>query len=664
MHLDFLNDLLIVFAIGGIVVYAVRPLRLPAIIGLLVAGTVVGPHGMSLVDDVGRVEALAEIGVVLLLFTIGLEFSLSQLVSMWRVVVGAGAGQMALTIGLVGAAGMALASGWRQAVFMGFLAALSSTAIVLRMVGDRGELGTPHGRVAVGVLLFQDLMVVPLVLFTPLLAEGGGSMATLARTLGIAAAVVAGVVLAARRVIPFVLERVVATRSRELFLTLVVVLCLGTAWLTSLAGLSLALGAFLAGLAISESEYGHQALAESIPFRNAFGSLFFVSIGMLLDVGFVAANAAAVLLVTLLVIVLKALAAGVPALLIGYPPRVAAWSGLALAQIGEFAFVLSHAGLQLKLLSAEQYQLFLACSVLSMMATPGLVRVGDVVAARLAALPTTPRGARLVGDANESTELRDHVVIAGYGLNGKNLARTLRTAGIRYVVLEMNPATVQAARAEGEPVMYGDTTSASILEHAGISRARVLVVAISDAAATRQTIVVAKSLSARLHVLARTRFVREVEELRRLGADDVIPEEFETSIEIFARVLACYSVARNVVLDLVAHVREGGYEMLRNPHAPRLAERPLVDLPGVEVETVELEGRSQAVGKSLVELELRTRTHATVLAVRRGDDVHGAPGPDFRLEVGDGVILVGSREALDRALTLLDDGDDAEAPPG
>ncbi|HVZ30908.1 MAG TPA: cation:proton antiporter, partial [Polyangiaceae bacterium] len=289
MDYRFLQDLLVVFAFGGLVAFALGRLKLPALVASLITGALIGPHGLSLIEDVHRVEVLAEVGVVLLLFTIGLESSLGRLLEMWRVLL-FGGGQVALTILLVAACCWGSTVDFKPALFFGFLAALSSTASVLGLLREKARLGTPLGRISLAILLFQDLCLVPLMLLTPILAGQGGGAASVLWTLLRALVLIALVVLAARRIMPWMLARVVRTRSRELFLTFLLVLCLGTAYLTSLAGLSLALGAFLAGLAVSESEYSHQALAEAIPFRDAFGSLFFVSIGMLVDVHFLATH--------------------------------------------------------------------------------------------------------------------------------------------------------------------------------------------------------------------------------------------------------------------------------------------------------------------------------------------------------------------------------------
>ncbi|HLV22664.1 MAG TPA: cation:proton antiporter [Polyangiaceae bacterium] len=659
MEFQFLEDLLVVLALGGVVVYLLRLIKLPPIVGLLLAGAAMGPHGMSLVGDVHRVEILAEIGVIFLLFTIGLEFSLAQLLKMWRVLLGAGGGQVLLTIGAVAGVTFAMGNAPGKAAFFGFLAAMSSTAIVLRLLGERAELGTPVGRIALGILLFQDLCIVPLMLLTPYLAGAGGGGSALLGTLAKAAAVVVGVVLLARWVVPPVLMRVVKTRSRELFLTLLLVLCLGTAYLTSLSGLSLALGAFLAGLAISESEYSHQAMAEAIPFRDAFGSLFFISIGMLMDAVFVAQNLPLVLAVVLAILAIKTLTAALPAFAIGYPLHLALTAGFSLSQVGEFAFVLSRSGRSLELIDSTEYQVFLSGSVLTMVVTPGLLHLGRVLAKRL------PQKALGMGAKNEELgerpsahpDLHDHVVIAGYGVNGQNLARALAAADIPYVILEMNPETVRAARGRGEPIHYGDCTRAPVLQGLGIEKARMYVVAISDPASTRQSVSLARSHNAALFILVRTRFVAEMAELRKLGADEVIPEEFETSIEIFARVLDRFSVPKNLILDLVSQVRGGMYDMLRSPRSSRRSLMAgLEGLEGVQIERLYVKQGSSAEGQSLAELQLRQATGASVLAIQRAGQVHGNPPADYRLLAGDVLMVVGDQKAIDAALEVVDPG--------
>ncbi len=656
MHeFGFLRDLLIAFALGGVVVYLLRPFKVPPLVGLLVAGVLLGPHGLSLVHDTKNVETLAEIGVVLLLFTIGLELSIGQLVGMWRTLVLGGGAQVVLTVLFISlSASAAGVSTGGKSLFFGCLVSLSSTAIVLAMLGQKGELGTPPGRAALGVLLFQDLCIVPLMLLAPFLAGKGGGAQDIAITVASAVGIVVGVVIAARRLVPAILYRVVRTRSRELFLTLLMVLCLGTAYLTSLAGLSLALGAFLAGLAISESEYSHQALAEAIPFRDAFASLFFVSIGMLMDVRQVIDAPLRVAAVVGAIIVLKFIATSLPLVLLGQSARVAVSAGFVLAQVGEFAFVLAHSGLGLGLLTPAEYQVFLAASVITMLVTPLLHFAGTSLGSKMGADKSlVPWAKAAPAPLAHSEEHQDHVVIVGYGVNGTNLARALRSADVKYVILELNPETVRRARAEGEPIEFGDSTRQAILQRAGIARARVVVVAISDAAATRATVSLAREEAPQAHIVVRTRYVAEIVELKELGADDVVPEEFETSIEIFSRVLHHYDVPRNVVLDLSTHVRDGMYEMLRAPSAPAPTAGK-ADLAGVPTETLCVREGSLAAGKSPRELDLRARTGASLIAVRRGESLSPNPSPDSRLEAGDIVVLIGERAQLDAALVLFD----------
>jgi monovalent cation:H+ antiporter-2, CPA2 family len=648
MEFGFLEDLLIVFAIGGLVVYALGRVKVPAVVGLLIAGAVIGPHGLSLVGDVHHVEVLAEIGVVLLLFTIGLEFSMEHLTRIWKSIVIGGGGQVLLSAGVVFLLAWLSGRALGISLFFGFLAALSSTAIVLRILGDRAELHSPAGRVSLGILLFQDLCIVPFVLLTPFLAGHGDGASNLLVTLLKAVGVIVGVLLAARLLVPAILLRVVRTRSRELFLTLLLVLCLGTAWLTSLSGLSLALGAFLAGLAVSESEYSHQAMAEALPFRDAFGSLFFVSVGMLMDVSFLMHNLVLVGVVLTVLVGLKVVTTAVPALVLGSSMRVAITAGFSLAQVGEFAFVLCKSGVELGLLNQREYQVFLSGSVLSMIFTPFLHALGIHIARRF-----PERAPRDI--AEESTAgLTDHVVIAGYGINGQNLARALAASSIPYVILEMNPESVRNGRRKGQPIQFGDCTRLAVLEGLGILEARLFVIAISDAASTRQAVSIARSANPGLYIIVRTRFVSEIEELTKLGANEVIPEEFETAVEIFSRVLHNFEVPRNVILDLVNSVRSGMYEMLRGARPMLHAAAEIGAFSGAEVMKLKVREGSPVCGHTLAELGVRAKTGAMVLAVRRDGTDYANPDAGFRIELGDELVMMGGESALDAALIMID----------
>src|ERR1051325_6891063 len=549
MQFQLLRDLAIIFAGSLLVILLFHRLKLPALPGFIVAGVLLGPNALGLVSDVHQVESLAEVGVILLLFTIGIEFSLSRLREMGRQVVIGGGAQVLLTVGLSAALAAGLGLAWPVAVLVGFLVALSSTAIVLKGLADKGEIDTPHGRLATGVLIFQDLCVVPMMLVLPYLAggSGGGGGGGVAWALTKAGLVVAGVLVLARTVVPRALSEIVKTRSRELFLIAVILVGTLTALGTAAAGASLALGAFLAGLVISESDYGHQAMAELLPFRDVFISLFFVTVGMLVQVSFLRDHPAlAVAGVAAIMGGKSALAALGPAVL-GYSGRVALLAGLAVSQIGEFSFVL-----------AGRSQPFLPVGVLTMLVTPFGMQSGPALLhglERLIPLDRLLPGFRPQALTPVEEPLTDHAIVAGDGLNGSNLAAALRSIRAPYLIVELNAQTVRQARARGEPAFYGDATREEILRGLGAGRARMFVVAISDPAATRRMVRVARALNPRIYIIARTRYVVEMPELTRLGADVVIPEEFETSIEIFARVLAHYGVPRGDIERLVAEIR-------------------------------------------------------------------------------------------------------------
>jgi CPA2 family monovalent cation:H+ antiporter-2 len=509
------------------------------------------------------------------------------------------------------------------------------------------------------VLLFQDLLVVGCMVLLPLLAARGGGGPPLWQSLGLGAGVVVLLLLTGRYLVPRLLFQVVRTQNRELFLMVLVLLCLGSSFLTAAMGWSLALGAFLAGLALSESEYATQTLAEVLPFRDTLASLFFISVGMLLDLSFLVAHLPLVLATVLAVVGLKFVAGGLPTLLAGYPLRIAVLTGVTLAQIGEFSFILAERGLALGLFDHAQEQTFLAAAVLTVTLTPLLIASGPSLADLLNGLPLPERwraGRQPAEPSGERVTARNHVVIVGYGLNGRNLARVLQAVDIEYVVLELNPETVRQARRQGEPVYYGDCTRAAVLEHLGIRAARMLVVAISDPASTRRAVQLSRRLHPGLHIIVRTRYLSEVRELRLLGANLIIPEEFETSVEIFAQVLREYEVPRNLILDLIDRVRGDHYEVLRDTKVPAMrVVLPYANiLEKMAIESCWIRDTSPVRGRTVGELNLRAATGATLMAVRREGKLLLNPGPDLCFEAGDLALLIGDRPQVDRALCLLD----------
>ena len=581
----FLADLLVVFAVTAVVVFAFGRAHLPSVVGLLVSGVLVGPYGLSLVSDVESVELLAEIGVIVLLFTVGLEFSMSRLMVMLPDMARIGVPQIVGTTVVV-----MLATWWylgtlAQAVFAGILVAMSSTAIVLRLLAERGETGTPHGRIAVAVLLLQDLLVVVAMLAVPLLADAAGVapetpspaapalFANPVASIAAGFAAVAALVFAGRRIVPAVLHEVVRQRNRELFLITIVLVCLGTAALTAQLGLSLALGAFLAGLSLAESEYGHQAFTEVLPFRDTLASLFFVSVGMLLDVRFLVGHAALVTATVVAIIVAKTLVTAVPAWLAGCSPRASLLAGAGIAQVGEFSFVLGSRGAEVGLLDAADYQTFLAAAVVTMAVTPIVTASLPGLIERVSRGRRWARALAEVPPESGGPALADHVIIAGFGVNGRNLAAALGEFGVPHVILELNPETVRRERLAGRDIRYGDCTRAAVLGQAGLERARAYVIAISDPASTRRSVRVARELAPAVRIFVRTEYLSEVDELETLGADEVIPAEFETALTIFDRVLGMYEVPEETIEELVEKMRLENYGFLRSARSARPGRR-------------------------------------------------------------------------------------------
>jgi CPA2 family monovalent cation:H+ antiporter-2 len=636
-QLNMLQDLIVIFGAALVAVLLLSRLRLPAIAGYIVAGALLGPSGFGWVEDVHEIEQLAEVGVVLLLFTIGLEFSVKELKRLGRVLVVGGALQVGLTTAAV--TGLALAGGLSLArgIFLGFVVALSSTAIVLKGLAGRGETDAPHGRLIVGVLLFQDLCVVPMILLAPLLAGDGGGVGSIARVMLTGAAVVVATLILARKAVPRLLHLVARTGSREIFILAVVLACAGIAWLTSFVGLSLALGAFLAGIILADSEYAHQAFSDVLPLREIFTSLFFVSMGMLLDLRVVAESPGPVFALVGAVLVGKTLLATVAGLAARFPLRVALLGGLAVSQIGEFSFVLANVGRRVGLLEAGEMRLLFAASVITMLVTPFALRFGPRVAAGAARLRVLDRLLGLSGDgqAGAPEGLSGHVIILGYGVGGEMMAEVLKSAEIPFVTIDLNAERVREARGRGEPVYYGDVTSPETLQRVRVGEARQVVVLLNDPSATLRAVRTARRLAPDTPIAARARYVADVPVLLQAGATEAVAQEFEASLEIIRRVMKSEGVATNPS---------------KTPGATPLARR----LPaGLEVESLPVREGDWIAGRTLAEAQLRARAGATVVALSRGDDTAAQPSPGDVFEVGDVVSLVGDTGQIEAARDLL-----------
>ena len=655
------TDLLIILAFSVPVAFACLRLKLPLLVGLMLTGIVIGPYGLGLIKELEAIEILAEIGVMLLLFTIGLEFSLHRLREMKRLVLVGGGLQVALTIGAVVAVALVFGRSVNQAVFFGFLVALSSTAIVLKSYAERNETNAPHGRAGVGILLFQDISIVLMMLLVPVLGgKDAASLGAIATKLGGSLLGLIVIVAAAWFLVPLMLKQIVSLKNPEVLLLLVVLLCLAISFVTAQFGLSLALGAFIAGMVLAESDFSHQVTADILPFRDVFNSIFFVSIGMLLSITALMENMFTVFLWVVFLVVGKALIVWTVIQLLGFPQRVAAMTALGLAQIGEFSFVLAKAGRSVDLLPDVDYQSFLGASIISMIITPFMI----AVAPRFGYLVQRIVPDKADADAGNGGEedlhitstggLNNHVIIVGYGLNGRNLARVLRAVMVSYTVLELNAEVVREAKEKGEKINYGDATRREVLHHAAVENANALVLAMSDPQAVRRTVSQARELNDKIYIVVRTRYTSEITELLRLGADEVIPEEFETSIEIFSRVLLRYGVDRHTIEHQIQRIRQQGYEMLRSPSIQRIETTNLkTALQAAITETFKLDGASPAVGKNLGELNLRNETGATLIAVVRGDKTKISPGANYTFEENDILILFGKPEKIEQAIKIL-----------
>jgi CPA2 family monovalent cation:H+ antiporter-2 len=645
----FLEELLLILAVataGGVIF---ERLRLPSIAGFLVVGAIVGPGGLGWIDDPARVQALAGLGVVFLLFEIGLELPLDRLRRMWRPALVAGGLQVAITLAAVAAIATGLGAEPRAAAVLGALVAMSSTALVIGLLSQRGEIDAPHGQLAIGILLFQDLCVVPFLLAVPILASGsraGGSDVALAVLRALAAlALFAGV---ARFALPALLDRVARLRSREIFTMVAFLAVMGSAVVAEKIGLTLAVGAFIGGLVLSLSPYAHQLYAEVVPLRGVLLGTFFTAVGMLFDPATAAREWVAVLGYAAGVVVLKSgLVAAIVALALGMGPRVGILTGLSLAQTGEFSFVLAGVAGAAGLLDADLQQVFIAGSIATLAATPFLVFAAPRIASRIAGQIALPR------EPVASERHAHHVIVVGFGLAGKTVARVLRSRGIRYTAIDANAVRVREAVARGEPVVYGDAARRTVLERLGVRDAQLVVVAISDPIATRETVALVRALAPSVPILARIHFVLDVDALARAGATRVVVEELESTLELVGAMLRQFGVPEESVARFAAELREEGYEFLRAPDTiidPWLADL----LEGIASEWVEVPATFTREA-TLAELAVRERTGASVVAVQRGGSANVSPSADFAVRAGDRLLSVGGPAAIERLRRLLSD---------
>jgi CPA2 family monovalent cation:H+ antiporter-2 len=650
-----LPQLLILLAFSVLVVTAFRRLRMPPIVGYLAVGMLLGPFAFNMATD-GIAPVLAELGVVFLVFTLGLEFSLPRMLSIRREALGIGGAQVVLTTALITGVVWWLDVTLPVAVIIGGALAMSSTAIVIRQLGEQGELNRSHARIAVGILLFQDLAFVPLLALESALS-GTDQLDMVAIFGAVARAAVALVLVLTvlRWLVRPLFHEIARARSSELFTLTALLVSLGAAWATHEVGLSMALGAFLAGMLLAETEYRHQIESVIRPFRDVLLGLFFITVGTLLDLQLLVRNLWLVLLLVLLLQLIKAAIVTAAARLVSGGLRRSLRAGLIVAQGGEFGFALLTLMLNDHLADAALIQPLLAATVVGMIVSPFIIRHNERIANFLLRTQTEDLSVqeRELAITQHSAQ-RDHVIVCGYGRVGQNLARVLEQQGFEYIALDMDTRRVRAAREAGNPVVYGDGGRGEILELVGIEHCSVLVITFADPQVAIGIIKVVRELRPSLPVLVRTQDDTRLDDLQKAGATEVVPETLEASLMLASHLLLLLKVPVTRVFETIGDIRNNRYAMLQHVFRtddPRRARNQQSSL--AQLQTVVLPPGAYAVGRSVADMELADRAKVLVTGIRRDGILGQQPDATTLFREGDIVVLYGTADALEHGEKLL-----------
>lgn len=660
--LNFFHQLIIILGFSIPVIYIFNKIKLPSIIGFLITGIIIGPFGLKLIDDMAGIQLMAEIGVAFLLFTIGIEIRLSRFLKHSSEILLTGGLQILCTFFVGMIIGFTMQLSISQSIFIGFILVHSSSALILKILKDRDDEASPQGRISIGVILFQDMMVVPMMLLIPFLAgESGPDALMIIWKLVKSILIIVVILVAARYVIPRVLERLVNMNMRDVLVIASVVITMGIAGITESLGLSLAIGAFLAGLALSDTDFTHQIISDISPFRDVFLSVFFVAFGMILNLDFLRENPDYIILISLIIIMIKATIVFGLVKLLKYPLRVALLSGVLLSQIGEFSFVLASQGFKNNIISNDIYQTFIGASVLTFIVTPLLTSLVYYLLARKNIFDPTQRDVKL----DERVPVSNHVIICGMGLNGRNLVKVLKDTAINYVIIDLNFQKIKKSKSKGDKnTIWGDASSVEILRRANVEAARVMVIAISDRFLTKSCLSNAKAIHPNLHVIVRTKYVADIEDLLAMGADDVIPEEFETSIQIFSRVLKMFHIPNSIILAQGNIIRNKSYGVFREVRYTQEAFDQISQiLAQGTIETYYIAAKNPIIGRSIRDVNLKAKSGAMIINIIRNNQTITNPPSDFVLQAADQLILFGSHDAIDLGLKILDGNnhDDASA---
>lgn len=655
MELSVLKDIVIIFALSSLVNYLFTRIKVPTIIGYMLTGVLVGPKLMGIINAPQEIELMAEIGVVLLLFMIGMEFSLNHLFKIRRRVFLGGFLQLTLTTLVTTFLAHAYDLNWKASLFVGFLTALSSTAVVLKLLQDRSEITSNYGRTVLGILIFQDVILVPLMLFTPFLGGTEINYSGEIVMLALKSVIIIGFLYIGNRwLMPKLLHKIAMTRNQELFMMIVLLICLSVALMTYQMGMPLAFGAFLAGLMISESEYSHDAFGNLVTFRDTFTSFFFVSIGMLLDLSFVASHFVLILSTVAIVVLLKMLVGAFTAFLLGHTFKGTILVGVALSQVGEFSFILAKLGKDYSILDNYFYQLFLAVAVITMSISPFVIQLGTSISNLLLKLPIPKWMIEGLFPLKqiEIPDLHNHLVLIGKDSRAQNLSKMAKYYNLPYVSIVFDPEIARHRQEKGETVVYGDAFNLPILQKAHVDKAHIVVISIGKLDVLKVIIDKVRQLNKHAAIVVRTRHIEDIEALYKIGATQVIPEEFETAIDLFERVMANFLLPRKDIDTAIDQIRSDHYGIFME-ETTNTKYNISKDIPDVEIIPMEIMANASIIGKTLVESQLRQTYGITLVALKRDQKVIDHPKPTIIFAEGDVAYLLGKTEQITRVSELF-----------
>jgi CPA2 family monovalent cation:H+ antiporter-2 len=655
MELSILTNIVIIFALSTGVNLVFTRLKIPTVVGYLLTGIIAGPKMFSLVTGDNEIEILAEIGVALLLFTIGMEFSLKHLMKIRRMVFFGGVLQVGVTAAVFYLVSKQFGLNWQTGLFIGFLVALSSSAMVLKLLQERSELTSNYGHTVLGILIFQDLLLVPLLLFSNILSDSNIDLFRELVILTLKASFIITLVFVGNKwILPKLLHIIAMTKNQELFLMSIFLICFSIALLTWKLGMSIAFGAFLAGLMISESEYSHNAFANLLPFKDTFSSFFFVSIGMMLDISFIMENPLLILLSVVLVIILKTIIAGGTGFLLGHTFKGTIMVGIALCQVGEFSFILAGIGHDLLILNDLIFQQFLAVAVITMALTPFLMKLSSPLANFFLKFPLPDFMVNGLFPLKEVfiPEMENHLVIIGKDASAIKLSAMADYYKIQHVSIIFDPMLAKVKIDKGDRVVYGDAVNEPILLKAHVDKAETIVVSVGDVIPAMAIVEKIRKINSKGRLIARTHKIENVNLFYKLGVDEVLPEKLEIALDLFNRLLTSKMLSISEINRMLNHMRyiQLG-EFIEKDTINKLSF--FDEFANTKISSIHIDSDSIVINKSIKDLDIRQKIGVTILAVKRGEEIFEHPIPTTILKQGDIVFVIGNDEQIESANTFF-----------